>query len=862
MSGAAHSRRPRGLLRVAGLPIRFWLAATDPGLAERVRRLVEQEDVRTVAGARLAEQIGERLVPRHELSRADRAQLLDLRRRLHNGELVAGVPDGVLDRVASVESDLAHELAALPSRDAELACSAAELEEAAGHEEVRLAELTALIRAESEIARALLPVVAPPPIEESAKSRRHRFEHEWRHVVRATTNSTPRGWYSHVGVVTASATDAAEQITAGTAFSTRWTENVRTRRRAAAAESSEDWPEDVTPLALDPLQWATDDLLVTVVLDRHEEPMQASIRRTPLVEAVRRELAGAPLTFESLARRLGCEDGEPRAALRGFVRHLALLGVVTPGVAPRATTDRTARPQRPAPATTGWLDVYRDIRGVLPDRRAAAIEDGVQMARRLLALRDPSASDPVPEVPDRVWTLADVLRDELAAEHSGAADPDAGHGSPTPTPAPGPLATFLDRVLDRTAAGRDVVVDAAALDEAGAPPPPAWPVDCLLRLPADGAGYPGVVDKLWPAGALGSRFAEALRELDRRPPDVEEHRAMLRHVEELTGFLVVEILAPPLSDGAANAVRRPAYTRAWTGDPHAGAYVDGDPGRYVPLGDVVLRRNGGRLTAEAGGRPIWPVHHATRSFSPPWDRVARILLAAAPLDLEWSPVDPAAILALPPGRSSQPRVTVAGGLVVAPAQWRVTTGDLWDVSRPLGERLRALARWRARLGLPRWVHVVPSGGAPVPCDLDSVLAVRTVESAARRGESVRIVETVPAPDELLVADSAHAAADRLVSQLQLRVPVGADPRADAHRIAAAVVTSVTPRPVHAAPPPSTGSPGDDAGRQARVREPGGTPTTPAGPGCRDPPAPGAHHRVHDAMPVHRHRTTGTRRRSR
>ena len=49
------------------------------------------------------------------------------------------------------------------------------------------------------------------------------------------------------------------------------------------------------------------------------------------------------------------------------------------------------------------------------------------------------------------------------------------------------------------------------------------------------------------------------------------------NAEQLTGILFVELLLPPLQDGAANAVRRPVYTSAWTGD---------SPGRGAAKGHV------------------------------------------------------------------------------------------------------------------------------------------------------------------------------------------------------------------------------------------------------------------------------------
>lgn len=47
-------------------------------------------------------------------------------------------------------------------------------------------------------------------------------------------------------------------------------------------------------------------------------------------------------------------------------------------------------------------------------------------------------------------------------------------------------------------------------------------------------------------------------------------------------------------------MRRPRYTRAWTGDADLASYCgDTASARYIPLDTIMIRRD--------GGRPIWPI---------------------------------------------------------------------------------------------------------------------------------------------------------------------------------------------------------------------------------------------------------------
>jgi hypothetical protein len=312
---------------------------------------------------------------------------------------------------------------------------------------------------------------------------------------------------------------------------------------------------------------------------------------------------------------------------------------------------------------------------------------------------------------------------------------------------------------------------------------------------------------------LDARFADTLADMHGAVPHVEVYRAFLRCVEQMTGILLVELFLPPLTDGAANAVRRPLYTSAWTGDPHTDAYLRSDtsPDHYIPLDAIRIRRIDGRLRAEVDGQPVWPVYHATRSFSPPWDRLARLLLATAPLELPWDFQRVIRSLTPLPGQGAAPRVSLSGGLVLSPARWHVSPDHLWDRDVSATAKLRALSRLRSRYSLPRWVYLDRGeANPPVACDLESIHAIRTIERCATDMSPMNVIEMLPTPEQLVVIDRAHGSGDRLAAQLHLRFPCDESAMAMATRIAPSILTALgSPRPAPA--------------------------------GCRGPPAPGVPH---------------------
>ena len=803
------------LLRVAGLPIRHWLAGASPTLFEKVERLERNEEVRHARAIQLAERIGEQLVPKSGLSRDDRAFLLAVRRSLHRGDLIAKVCRERLLTVSGLsdaDAELVQALVMMVDRDRAIAILSAEVEADLAQEQNRLLLLPEQICHESRVARALL---APQDPEEpglgsqlSRKSRRHRCEHQWHRIARAATGSTPRGWLSHVAFLPIEAAAWLPPPAVTEQFTAQWMENVRARS-LALTDPPDDWPAPESRLAVNPLRWDVDGCFTFVVLDENREHTQVAVRHTSLLDAICTALADAVHTFEELAQALGCVNQDEWVALRGFVRHLVVLGILQPSAPPQVRLERRAVPGQTIahPAGVegdkgGWIDVYRYVETGISLNLARDVQRGVSQVLRVLSLIRGGMPDLyrfAVSTSERSWSLIEILRAELGAGDkpmSNREDTEIADGWSFPASSTSGFDRLVSTIAERAGHAGELVIDSSLLDECDAwNGALTWPVDCLVRMPAQGAGFTAVLDQLWPPGMLDARFVDTLVDMHGIVPHMEAYRAFLRQLEQLTGILFVELLLPPLQDGAANAVRRPVYTSAWTGDPHTAGYLRGDtdPGRYIPLHAIRIRRIDGRLRAELDGQPIWPVYHATRSFSPPWDRLARVLLATAPLDLPWDFKRMIHSLTRLPGQPAVPRVSVSGGIVLSPAQWRVSPDHLWDRDAPATAKLRALIRLRNRYSLPRWVYLDRSDNKPpVPCDLESVHAIRTIQRWTRGNAPVNVIEMLPAPDQFLVVDRAHSSGDRLAAQLHLRFPCDESATAMATRVTPAVLATFGP----------------------------------------------------------------------
>jgi hypothetical protein len=707
------------------------------------------------------------------------------------------------------DAEVIEDLVATGDGDRAIAKLSSEIETDVANEEARLLLLPHEIQSESPVANAILADDQGRPQFEpqlSQKSRRHRNEHEWRCITRAATGCTPRGWLSHVALLTVEAVDWPSPLVVTEQLIALWTENIRAV--TTPAHLPDDWPAPESRLALNPLRWNVNGSFVCIVADESREHTQLVVKHTALLEAICTASADAVLTFEELSQSLGCVSGDEWITLRGFVRHLALLGILQPSAPPEIRLERRASPGYTSNRSarlerdhSGWVDVYRYAEGGISAKFASDVQRGVSQVLRILSL----VSDSTPTLlalalsgTERSWTSIEILRADLDAaempksnrEDQKDLDEEVSQESSSG------FDRLVSTIAQQATQCRELIIDSALLDGCGASNAQfTWPIDCLARVPARGAHFTAVLDQLWPSGMLDARFVDTLVDLHGAVPHVEAYRQFLQRLEDLTGILFVELLLPPLRDGAANAVRRPVYTSAWTGDPRAAAYLRAEthPGRYIPLNAIRIRRLAGRLRADVDGRPIWAVYHATRSFSPPWDRLARVLLATAPLELPWDFKRVVRALTLMPQRTVVPRISVSGGIVLSPAQWRVSPNELWDRGANTVAKIRALVRLRNRYSLPRWVYLDRAENQPpIACDLESVYAIRTIERCATDGSLLNVTEMLPAPNQFHVMDRAHSRADCLANQFHLRFPCDESATAMAARVAPAILSALGP----------------------------------------------------------------------
>lgn len=599
-----------GLLRVAGLPMRRWTAAGNPDLVADLRELLADEESYAAYARSLADWVAS-LIPDTE----DRAELLALRRDLHNGRPVcSAIP----------------ELARATAWSTALGLRRAALDGAVERERQRLASLPWELVDET-LARAVPELVADVSRRLAAgedwdgKRLRQRSEYLLRMIARGAAKPTPRGWLAHVGSV--GVAETALWPTVG-ACSAQWVSNVNADRRQATLAGG--------TITMNGLTWVDGDRLRCWSATRVVE-----LRRTPLLDAIRNVLADGVHDADELVRRLAPTAG---TVLRDFLGHLVGLGVL-----------QLSRPPRTSWTVPldGFVDVYRRVQGSVPADFAARTSSLALQALRLVDVLPRPADHPVLDV---VGSAPRPVTDLVAEYLNGEAAFDP---------------------VERRSPNLPEILTPQVLDDLGLPlvELPEWPLDCLIRPMTDGA----VLEAIAPAGVVDARFASALTELGGEPPQVGSYREFLAAKASDEDARLVEILVPPLEDRAANAVRRPSYCPLWTGDADFSGYLPSgylpSGGRYLPLDRITLRRAGNRIVAEdLAGNLLWPMHHATRTPIGPWGLVVALLTAAAP---RGPSISFGNRMAAYPERDFLPRLEIssgleiAGGLVLSGRHWRI-----------------------------------------------------------------------------------------------------------------------------------------------------------------------------------------------
>lgn len=790
-----------GLLRLSALPIEAWLDAGSPALFDRLRLLDAQKSrlERRARGAAL--ELGNRVVPHDDLAAADRSLVLSVRRSLHGGSVPGSTEDAIAVVRRLLPADpLVRRLRGLVTAGAALEQARSEIDGRVDEEERRLLAAAWPLLLDYPSGRAAVEagdltgcadiaarVAAGEPW--TTKRMRQRGDYLWRIVTRAATRATPRGWLAQVaplGVRTGPGFDGSGVLRVGAVFAVDHNENLD-RRRAREVTRGMLLTDASVTVAVAPLAWSTTDHLVVWTLDGEyrDELSERRLRLTPALAAILAELGAGARPVHQVLDAVAAGDDDARERLAGLLSHLVSTGAVQVGVPPRRTLVdwQPMSPQRSWPTLArdriepdGYVDVYRMAATDLSTGYAHRVAGLVGLARRTMALVDDDGQDPPvfpPTLGEAPRPLLELVGECVRERVEVGRRPSHHHDWPRVRHVDSGYARLSRWLTGQMDSARVLDLDRATLDALGAPDEPLdWPVDCMLR-PLRGPGTTvGVLEQIAPAGVLDARFAPALTDLGPRPAQFVAYQRFLDQFAGHTGRPMVEILVPPLSSRAANAVRRPGYTPLWTGDPDRAGFVDSGPGSYLPLERITLRRAGDQVVAEVAGQPIWPVSHTTRLMAPPWDTVTALLLLASPQpDRErWRSLR----YSLPawPRRRSVPRITVDGGLILTPAQWRVRLAELWHTTDRVTDKLIALQRLRRRHRMPRLVTVVADvHHDPIAVDLDSILGLRVFDRFIQQGRPVLLVrELLAEPDRLPVIDEA-AGGRACLAELLLRLPV-------------------------------------------------------------------------------------------
>jgi hypothetical protein len=783
---------PAGLLRVAALPVTLLAPAGNPALFDRVRARRQSEVDYQTFGARLAGRLTRELVPLTDVPGPVRSLAVATRRVLLRGQPAdpvdcrrLAVVNAVLGGPEGLTGDLLR--AAAWSRD--LVAEDWRLTRLIREEHARVASVPWELARSGPAARRVVADAAPhltAEIQErlrdeqrwTDKRMRQRADYLLRILARAACKTTPRGWLGHVAVVRSGPGPADRLLTGARVeeYAVHTVANIGTGRRelTGSADLPDAW------LSMTGLHWVRDDRLYCWVADPDTEvgARLVCVRCTQPIEVVRQALAGGVVPAADVAALLAPDESAGQV-VRGFLHHLVRLGIVQASTRPESRLRRwTTTPRPAAPAAPGFTDVYRRASGYVPNAALTRLADLVAQARRVHAVAGrPGPPHPVLDTVDEHPRTVTELVAGFLDDRSPA--PLQRPRRAWPAPEQGTAYHRLCTWIAEHAEHDEVDLTPAVLDDLGVPPADSrpWPVDCLVR-PLPGGKPFAVLEAVLAAGVADARFADALRELHDDVSHVDAYREFLAAAATRCGVDVVEVLVPPNGTRGANAVRRPRYTGVWTGDADSATYLGdhGPGGRYLPLGDITVRRDGARLVAQdRDGRPLWPVCHATRVPPPPWDSVLALLTAAAPaggLSGPFLPGDPTTAF---PGLRHVPRLVVDSGLVLAPRSIVLARDELPRHGVPVEDRVRALARLRAETGAPRWNFLrVRGAGRPRPVDLDSVTALRVFDRtlAAPSPEPLVLEEMSPSPEDALVRGESG---EPLAAQLLVRLPHHASP---------------------------------------------------------------------------------------
>lgn len=799
------------MVRMAGLPISLWLAGASPALFGQLRHLDGRYESCFEEGRRLAEIVGTELIPHPLLTKAQRATALAVRRSLHSSTAVRDADLAAVCELATVlgnrtlttQLDAYRALLGRIQGDEEVAADQVEEELAALR--ARAWQLVtsnpvlylAVLESDADTLRDIERRVA---VGEpwSTKRMRQRADYLWRMINRGAAKVMPRGWLGQVFVVEVRQ-GGTLQLELNPEIGKVSCENMHERARLAAAfaDRPASWPE--TMLGLTPLHWRHGshedagrfEFWVRLADDASKLHI-VRLRATPLLVAVVGALEAGELSVEQLLRLLLPNPERWSAGVAnvvGFLQYLADSGVLecsAPVPSPPHGWQPLAATALASASGSGFVDVYRRPTEPLPAEPLRQLAGDLESVLRLLAVIRGNRS---PSPPDLRWIGAEPrpLLDIVAAQLGDGAEPTSPHNHDWPAAPKEPSAySTLRAWLEPRLDSRDSVdLDAAPAVREAACDNVSWPTDYLVRPFRRDGQLRVVLDHIAPAGVLDSRFSDSLLDLGCDAGRQNSYREFLTELEAQGGGRCVEVMVLALNTMAANAVRRPGYTRAWTGYSNVSHFTRRSeaPSRYIPLAKITLRQEQGRIIAEADGDELWPMMHATRSLPQPWPLIVGWLLRASPQPFRgsWRKLD----WSLPgwPERNYVPRLTLSGGrVVITPAQWRISVDELWRPADTALAKARMLQRLHARLGLPRWVTICGDvHQEPLACDLESLQTLHVVDRLVRSGATEFLVaELIPRPDQFMVNDPLHSAGPS-GSEWLVRLPWQVSPAALAHR---------------------------------------------------------------------------------
>ncbi|MEU8687779.1 lanthionine synthetase LanC family protein [Streptomyces sp. NPDC048665] len=400
------------LLRVAGMPLAAWAAAGGPDLFARLTEHARDGERRAGRARALAAELGDIVVPRPELTAADRRAVLALRRRLHSGAAPRPADCRLLEGLA-VAGDLAEEAVRLCRDAASADEDLRELERAVAAERARVGELGWSLVCAAPVMRAFLDEAAPGVCADVVRRLaegeswhgqrlRKRGAYLWRALGRAAAKTTPRGWAGQVvplpvapttgdaGTGDGGATPLIPPGTALGALAAEAVENVHlVRGRLGGLDLRAADPATFLAPAplhfLDPPGDGADTgtgVLRCWVIDPggRDRMRQVVLRRTRPLDAVLRQFADGPRELGDIETALlgtaaiRAADPGP-AVLRGFLAHLVELGVLQVCAAPRRRSTEWVSPEtvrahdtlpRPVPARADPHQVRPPAPGAVP----------------------------------------------------------------------------------------------------------------------------------------------------------------------------------------------------------------------------------------------------------------------------------------------------------------------------------------------------------------------------------------------------------------------------------------------------------------------------------------------------------------